>query len=163
MRPWGIGIVALLAVTHLQAAALNSPAPKFALINSHKERKTLSSFKGKVVFINFWASWCAPCQMELPELKRLADEYPRKRFQILAINVDTDRKAARRLISKLGLATSHLEILWDSRSKAVSAFNIETMPSSFILDSRGVIRFAHSGFHQQDPETWRKEVNQLIP
>jgi thiol-disulfide isomerase/thioredoxin len=162
MRRWGIGTVAFFAVTLLQAAVLNSPAPKFVLINSNQQRRTLASFKGKVVFINFWASWCAPCQVELPELKRLASEYSGKKLRVLAINVDTDRRAARRLLSNLGLTVSPLEILWDTKSKAVSAYNIETMPSSYILDPQGVIRFAHSGFHPHDPETWRSEVNQLL-
>ncbi len=145
--------VIVLCATLLQAAELNRPAPKFP---------ELSGYRGQVVFINFWASWCAPCQVELPELNRLAARYRGKNVKVLAINVDRDRRAAKKLLSRLGLTAPHLEILWDTKSKVVSAYNIEGMPSSFILDAHGIIRFKHAGFHSQDPESWRHEIDRLL-
>jgi len=162
MRNLAIGIVIFFASLFLQAASLNAPAPPFALLNSHQQRRTLSSYKGQVVFINFWASWCAPCQVELPELNRLAGDYSGKKVHVLAINVDTDRKAARDALARLGLTRAGLEILWDNPSKVVSAYRIEAMPSSFILDPNGVVRFSHSGYHSHDPDSWRTEINQLL-
>ena len=73
----------IFAVSVLQAAALNDPAPKFSLMDSHQQKRSLASYKGKVVFVNFWASWCAPCQLELPELDRLAAAYKGKRLQVV--------------------------------------------------------------------------------
>jgi thiol-disulfide isomerase/thioredoxin len=155
-------IVIVLGVTLAHAAALNKHAPKFSLINSQGQTRTLSDYKGKVVFINFWASWCAPCQEELPELDGLATHYKGQKVRVLAINVDHYRKPAKKLLAKLGLASPHVEILWDSKSKVVGAYNIDTMPSSFILDAHGIIRYTHSGFHSQDPEQWRQEIDRLI-
>ena len=152
----------LFAISPLQAAELNHPAPKFALKDSHQQRQTLADYRGKVVFINFWASWCAPCQMELPELNRLAARYAGKNVHILTVNVDRTQAPAHKLLAQLGLKPSHLEILWDSRSKVVSAYNVEAMPSSFIVYQRGLVRFAHSGFHPGDPETWQKEIDSLL-
>ncbi len=152
----------VFADSFLHAAALNSSAPKLTLMNSHQQRRALSDYKGKVVFINFWASWCAPCQEELPLLNQLGGDYRGRKVQVLAINVDEDRKAAKRTLQKLGLTNSHLEILWDSKSKVVSTYNIETMPSSFILDQQGIIRFTHAGFHPHDPETWHQEIDSLL-
>ncbi len=146
----------------LQAAAVNSTAPSFSLPNSQHQKRALSDYRGKVVFINFWASWCGPCRFELPELNRLAVAFSDKNVKVVAINVDRDRSLATKLFHRLGLRGSHLEILWDSQSKVVSAFKIEGMPSSFILDDRGVIRFVHAGFHRPDLESWRKEIKSLL-
>ncbi len=162
MKTFGVMSIVIFAASLLSAAALNNPAPKFALPNSQKQIRTLSGYKGKVVFVNFWASWCAPCQEELPELNRLAGDYRGKKVIVVAINVDQDRNAAKKLMAKLGLTTSHMEILWDAKSKVVSAYNIDAMPSSFVLDPRGVIRFSHSGFHPQDPARWREEIKSLL-
>jgi peroxiredoxin len=152
----------LLCSALAQAAALNDSAPKFSLKNSHQEQRSLSEYKGKVVFINFWASWCAPCQQELPELNKLAAEFKGKKVQVLAINVDEDRAAAKKLLAKLGLSSSRMEILYDPKSKVVSAYNIDNMPTSFILDSKGIIRFLHAGYHPQDPASWRQEIDRLL-
>ena len=163
LHPRGMTLfISLFIFSLLQAASVGNPAPKFALPNSQKQIRSLSGYKGKVVFINFWASWCAPCQVELPELRRLADDYRGKKVAVVAINVDQDRNAAKKVIARLGLSGSSMEILWDAKSKVVSAYNIETMPSSFVLDPHGVIRFIHSGFHPQDPDAWRREVDSLI-
>jgi thiol-disulfide isomerase/thioredoxin len=152
---------AFIALGALQAATVNQPAPKFTLTDSRRQKRTLSDYKGKVVFINFWASWCAPCQEELPALNRLAADYKSKKVQILAINVDEQPASAKTLLTKLGLTRADFEVLWDSKSKAVGAYNIEVMPSSYILDRNGVIRFTHSGFHGQDPIAWRHEIDNL--
>src|SRR6266480_3199590 len=89
------------ALSH--ATVLHAPAPNFVLINSHHQKRTLSNYKGKVVLIDFWASWCAPCEVELPELNRLAALYGPKTLRVVAINVDKDRASANKLLAQLGL------------------------------------------------------------
>jgi len=152
MKKVGCLFALLLGVPLLQAAELNKSAPTFP---------ALADDKGKIVFINFWASWCAPCQIELPFLRQLAEDYKGRKVKVLAINVDENRQAARKLLKKLGLTNSRMEIVWDRKSKIVRTYNIDTMPSSFILDSRGVIRYIHSGFHEHDPQAWRQEIDHL--
>src|SRR5579871_3381346 len=129
MKRTAITLISFLLAPLLLAAQLNKPAPKFP---------ALSNYKGKVVFINFWASWCAPCQAELPELNRLAADYRDRKVQVIAINVDEHRKDAKKSLAKLGLTTTHMKIVSDPKSKIVSAYNIESMPTSFILDQRGL-------------------------
>jgi thiol-disulfide isomerase/thioredoxin len=152
----------LLATTFLQAVSVNDPAPPFALTNQHQQRRTFAGYKGKVLFINFWASWCGPCQLELPELNRLASGYKGKKVKVLVINVDQERGDAEKLLAKLGLQAPAFEVIWDNHAKAVNAYNIDAMPSSFVIDPRGIIRFVHSGFHMTDPAEWRKEIDGLL-
>ena len=159
-----LGCIALLLFggSSSPAAELNRPAPNFTLSNTHHQRRSLSSYKGDVLLINFWASWCAPCQIELPELHRLAAENSHKKLRVLAINIDRDRSAADHLLTKLGLQNAAFKVLWDTDSKVVRTYDIETLPASFIVDRHGVIRFIHAGFHAGDPATWRKEINELL-
>src|SRR5438105_812295 len=88
MKRIGLLAVMVFAVMPTYAAALDHAAPKFSLANSQNQVRSLSDYKGKIVFINFWASWCAPCQEELPELDRLAAHYKGKNVRVVAINVD---------------------------------------------------------------------------
>ena len=159
-----IGLLILVSslVAVLQAATVNAPAPDFSLTNSQSKLRPLNDYKGKVIFINFWASWCAPCQVELPELNQLTIDEAGKNVAVIAINVDKEQFKAGTLLTKLGLQSPNMEILWDPESKAVAAYDVETMPTSFILDTRGIIRFVHSGFQNHDPEKWRKEIDGLL-
>lgn len=152
----------LLTVTSVFAADLNAPAPRFTLKDSRQQPVSLADLKGKVVFVNFWAGWCAPCQTELPELNRLAEEFKSQKVKVLAINVDKDRASAQKLLKKLGLASPRFVVLWDSQSKVVEKYDIEGMPSSFILDAKGVVRYSHLGFQSDDPALWRTEIRSLL-
>ena len=162
MKKTCMALICILLNAGLYAARVNDPAPPFSAFNSRNKKVSLSDYKGKVVFINFWASWCAPCQNELPRLDKLAQEYTDRNFVLLAVNVDDDPAAAGKIIEKLNLRSSSMEILRDADAKIVTAYNVDTMPSSFILDTHGVIRAAHAGFHPHDPATWRKEINALL-
>ena len=158
----GVFILAYTTATVLQAANVNTSAPDFTLKNTQNNQRTLSDFKGKVVFINFWASWCAPCQIELPQLNQLAIDEAGKNVSVIALDVDQEQNKASTLLTKLGLSSPDMEILWDWESKAVAAYNVDAMPTSFILDAQGVIRFVHSGFRNHDPEKWRQEIDGLL-
>ena len=159
MKPWAA--LAFLAGFAQATAAVNSPAPAFTLPNTNHQARTLKTYKGRVVVIDFWASWCAGCRLELPELDRLAGAYPQS-VRVVAINVDTDRNAAEKLLAQLHISPARVETLWDRHSKAVSAYDIASMPSSFILDQHGVIRFAHTAYRAGDPLQWRREINSLL-
>jgi thiol-disulfide isomerase/thioredoxin len=156
-------ILIVLAAAPVRAATVNAPAPAFELETLHHSKRALADYRGHVVLINFWASWCAPCQAELPALDRVASEMPQARVKVLAVNVDEDRAAAEKLLSRLGLdRRAAIDVLWDSRSKVVSAYDIEAMPSSFILDRKGIVRYAHAGFHAGDAALWRQEIRHLL-
>jgi thiol-disulfide isomerase/thioredoxin len=159
---FGAALALVLAAGGLPAAEINTPAPRVTVATTRGQRRLLAEYKGKVVFLNFWASWCGPCAVELPQLNRLAASYKGKKVRVLAINVDKNRAAAKRLLAKLGLTAPAFELFWDTQSKAVSAFDAQTMPSSYVLDPRGIVRYVHSGYKPQDPAAWRREINQCL-
>jgi thiol-disulfide isomerase/thioredoxin len=152
----------LFSVSVVHAVKPNDAAPAFSLANSGGKERTLADYKGKVLFINFWASWCAPCQSELPQLDQLASEYEKKNFRLIAINVDKDRSHGEKALDTLRIGISNMEILWDTKSAAVSAYDLDAMPSSFIVDPNGVVRVVHMGFHPEDPKKWRNEIDSLL-
>lgn len=160
LRLFTLGL--LLSATCALGVEVNQVAPGFTLNNLRGETTSLAEGKGNVRFVNFWASWCGPCQVELPELNRLAKDYKGQKVQVLAINVDQERSEARKALARLGLRSPSLDVLWDSQSKVVSRYDVEAMPSSFLIDAQGVIRYSHSGFKADDPARWREEINALL-
>ncbi len=155
-----LSFLLVMAGVPAAAAGLNEKAPSFTLKNTAKENRALASYKGKIVLINFWASWCAPCQTELPELNALANEY-KDSVKVLAINVDADPSLGRKALKRLRLEQPRMEILWDTRSRVVKTYDIPTMPSSYVIDQGGRIRFIHEGFRPGDREKWRHEIATL--
>lgn len=161
MRPLFLVAAFLWGTMSAHAAQVDGPAPSFTLKNINNESKSLSDYRGKVVLVNFWASWCAPCQQELPELSRLAAEYGRQKLVVIAINVDQDSKAALRFLSQKGLTRTRMEILKDPTSRVIKRYDPPAMPTSYLIDRNGRIRVIYSGFRSEDPALWRQAINRF--
>ncbi|MCG8590226.1 MAG: TlpA family protein disulfide reductase [Proteobacteria bacterium] len=144
------------------ASALEAgdPAPGFTAPNLKGGPKvSLSKYRGKVVYLDFWASWCAPCLVSLPILDELRKEFPAKDFQVVAVNVDTDPKKALRFLAKSPIGYPSAS---DTAGKLPERFGIETMPTSFLIDRRGVVRHVHAGFRKGDVEDLRDRIAELV-
>lgn len=152
----------ILAAANLNAAFVNDPAPDFTLNNLEGKPVSLTDFKGRVVLINFWASWCPPCKKEFPELHALAQEMAGKPFSLVAINLDKSQNRVEKFLEKFQPVSKTMTILLDPDQKTVAAYVARSMPSSFIIDASGTIRYVHFGFSDQDPPKWRKEINDLL-
>ncbi len=124
-----------------------------------KQRYRLEDFKGKVVYLTFWASWCAPCRMEMPFLVELHRQYADQGFQILAVNEDEDLQAAVAFIKPFQVP---FPLLSDSDKVALKNFNVEGMPTHFIVDRSGMIRYSHMGFKETDKDVIAKQIGQLV-
>ncbi|MBI3584865.1 MAG: TlpA family protein disulfide reductase [Nitrospinae bacterium] len=146
----------------LWAAWINDKSPYFTLQDIKGSAVSLGVLKGKVVYINFWASWCPPCKEEFPELNKLAEKYNDSDFIILAVNVDKVKSNMDDFLSKMPLPSKNMIILVDPKAAVVSSYNARAMPTSFIVDKEGVIRYMHLGFNENDPEKWVKEVESLL-
>ena len=137
----------------------NSPAPAFSLKDRDGRVRTLADFKGHVVLVNFWASWCAPCKVSFPALDSLHQEFRDAGLEVVAINVDEDAKDAYAFLAGKSPA---MTILFDPRGRSPEAFKVEGMPSSFLIDRDGNIRFRHQGFTPQTKADFRREISILI-
>lgn len=120
------------------------------------EGKLPDALKGKVVMVDFWASWCGPCKETFPVMNDLQKKYGDQGLVIVAINEDEESSDMQDFL-KLNPAT--FAVVRDAGQKLVAVAGIRTMPSSFMLDDAGKVRFAHSGFHG---DTTRKQYEQEI-
>ncbi len=145
------------------AGIYGGKAPDFSLPGVDGKTVSLSDFKGKVVFIDFWASWCPPCKKEFPELNRFLDRQRDPDFVVLAVSVDKLRSHVDEFISGLPEAlSSRLHVLLDPDAEAIAKYNAKAMPTSFVIDREGVVRFMHFGFNESDPDAWSQEVSELL-
>lgn len=105
----------------------------------------LEDQRGKVVILSFWASWCGPCRQELPALDALKKERPD--LQIYAVNVDRERALADKFLAQVKF---DLPIVWDNESKALGQYEVLSMPTMFLLDRNGTVKFRKTGFSQEN-------------
>ena len=150
----------LLCAPSASALEVGDRAPQFAARDLNGgSNLSLAAYRGKVIYLDFWASWCAPCLISLPLLEKLRKEFPASKFQILAINVDRDPAKARKFLRQhpVGYPSGT-----DPDGRLPGVFQIETMPTSFLIDQHGVIRYIHHGFRSSDIELLRKRIRALV-
>lgn len=131
-------------------------APNFQLYDLSGNAVTLSEYRGSVVFINFWATWCGPCRVEMPAMEALYKAFERKDFEILAISTDAQGVAVTRPFrNQLGLT---FQILHDSDYRVGLAYGARTLPITFLVDRKGVITHRYFG-----PRDWESpEAKEII-
>lgn len=133
------------------------PAPNFTLKTiSGKSTISLSDYKGTIVLLDFWASWCAPCQRSLPELQKLEEEF--ENLKILAICIDNKQETAREFMRRYQI---DLSVLFDEKKSVAETYNVEAMPSALLIDQDGVVRFALSGYTEKQLSQLRNEIDKL--
>jgi len=126
---------------------LETPAPAPALRLQDLQGKTidLAQYRGRVVLVNFWATWCPPCRKEFPSLGRVRNLFKPEEFEVLAVNVDEDRETALAFAGSPGFP-----VLLDSNSKATMTWPIKGLPTSFLIDPQGRLAFSLAGEQEFD-------------
>ena len=119
----------------------------------------LAAHRGKVVYLDFWASWCAPCLTAIPEIEEMRTEFPADRFQILAVNLDQKTSKAMRFLAKHPIGYPSAS---DPKGRLPGQFGVDTMPTSYLIDTDGVIRYVHRGFKRGDGTRLRREIRALL-
>ena len=121
--------------------------------------RTLADYRGKVVLVNFWASWCTPCVLEMPELTQLKQHMTGRPFEIIAINVGERENRVKHFAKRINF---NLPVLLDTTSKVFNEWNIEIMPTSFLIGANGFVRYRVLGNPGWDDKNTIAVIEQLI-
>ena len=157
-RIFAILSVFLVAST---AYALNAGAraPEIGLNDLNGHRVDLASMRGHVVVVDFWASWCAPCADEMPVLERLYNSLHGQGLDIVGVSQDT---SAGNITSFLRRVHVSFPIVHDGGHAVAGRYSPGTMPTSFIIDRHGVVRFVHTGYRASDAARIEQEIRTLV-
>jgi thiol-disulfide isomerase/thioredoxin len=155
--------LALAAAFVLPAFATSSsgPAPAFQLSGRGGKSIDLAQFRGQVVMINFWATWCGPCRQEMPLLEDIYKKYKPMGFTMLAVNVEPDSKAAEVWLGKLAKPVS-FPVAFDVDSKVSKAYKVAGMPSTVFVDRKGNVRVMHKGYKPGDENFYLTQIRSML-
>ncbi len=156
---WLAPLMVALVAGSAGAVDVKEEAPDFTLKSLDGSNMRLEEYRGQVVLINFWASWCGPCRQEMPLLDRLHHRYEDTGFAVLGVNVEGESAPAQDIVDKTNVT---FPIVIDDGQKVSEMYNLEAMPSTFVVDRDGVVRYIHRGYKPGDEAKYVEVVKQLI-
>jgi len=119
----------------------------------------LAQYKGKVVYVDFWASWCVPCRKSFPWMNDMQKQYADEDFTILSVNLDAQQSLAKDFLTEV---KANFPVFYDPKGKVAKAFKLKGMPSSFIVNKAGEIVSAHVGFTESKKAKYQTEIEDLL-
>jgi thiol-disulfide isomerase/thioredoxin len=155
----GLALTAAL-VSATFAASSSGPAPGFQLSARGGKSINLAQFKGQVVMINFWATWCGPCRQEMPLLEDIHKKYKAMGFTMLGVNVEPDSAAAEAWLSKQKPVT--FPIAFDTESKVSKLYKVAGMPTTVFVDRKGNFRVMHKGYKPGDENFYLTQIRSML-
>ena len=141
------------------ALAIGEVAPDFTLKNMQGENQNLAEQRGKIIVINFWASWCGPCRQEMPILESFYDKYNKLGVSVWGVNVEQENQAGRDFLKGLNLT---FPIFFDETNEISATYQVEAMPTTVIVDRNGKLRYAFKGFKPGFEKKYAKAIKKLI-
>ena len=119
----------------------------------------LAALRGHVVYLDFWASWCAPCRQSFPWMDSIVKSYQDQGLAVIAVNVDQDRADADRFLAQF---RPGFQVLFDPKGSSAAEFKVSGMPTSLIIDRHGVVRYTHVGFWPADAQVATRQIRELL-
>ena len=120
---------------------------------------TLASFKGRVTYVDFWASWCVPCRESMPFLDGLYKRHRDAGFAVLGVNKDMSAADAQRFLKRVNVS---FPLAADAKDAAARAFDVKAMPSGYLIDRKGVVRSVHRGFTAETGAALERDIESLL-
>jgi len=150
----------LVAPRRVRAAVAPSmPAPDFTLRSAEGGNLRLAEMRGRVVLVNFWATWCGPCKVEMPHLNRLYEKYRSAGFVLLGVNIDDDPRQASALATRMGLK---FPVLFDTDKAVTRRYALDSMPGTVLIDRDGKVRHVHKGYREGVEATYDAQIRALV-
>lgn len=158
----GLALMAAWPLTRAQGRGMsalpaNQQAPNLRLSNDDAKVIDLAQYRGKVVLVNFWASWCPPCRKEFPSLGRVRKLFKPAEFEVLAVNVGEDPESA---FSFAGI--TDFPMLFDRDSKVMDAWGVRGLPTTFLVDRKGQLAYRAAGGREFDDPDIVSAIRQLL-
>jgi len=141
------------------AVKVGQTAPDFTLSSSAKHNIRLAELRGQVIMLNFWATWCNPCRVELPHLQKLYSQYKDIGFTVLGVNIDKNKTKASKMARDLG---AQFPILFDNTQKISKLYSIKAMPMTLLIDRDGKIRHLFPGYKPGYEIKYAETIRKLL-
>ena len=158
---WLLACLTLVSGVALAAPEdlISKPSSDFALRSLSGDNLRLSEQLGEVVILNFWATWCGPCRQEMPLLDEVYVKYRRAGLVLLSINIDEQPEAAAEMAKTLGVS---YPVLLDARNEVAKAYEIGTLPATFLIDREGKVRYVSEGFKPGYEKRYTEKLRELL-
>lgn len=131
----------------------------FGAISASAATLDLAPYRGQVIYLDFWTSWCGPCKQSFPWLKRMQSTYGPKGFAVIAVNLDHDRARADAFLRETG---GGFRVVYDPRGKLAAKYNIQGMPSAVLIGRDGRTRYSHAGFFAGEAKRYEAQLSELV-
>ncbi len=140
------------------AANPTNHAPNFILEGQQKQIE-LNKYHGKIVYLDFWASWCQPCRKSFTWMNKMQSLYGSEDFKIIAINLDESRTKANKFLQQI---PANFEVAFDPQGTTAEAYKVKAMPSSYLIDKNGNVVHANLGFRSNDEDELEAKIRKLV-
>lgn len=149
-----------LVLSPVWGLSLDEKAPNFALQEFFEDKLiSLEDYQGKVIYLDFWASWCGPCRQSFPALSTLHQRYSSQGFEVIAVNLDSDISQALAFVSKFPV---DYPLLRGFDTDAAELYGVKVMPTAFIIDAEGNVRLVHHGFKPEHVDFLDAVIDKLL-
>jgi cytochrome c biogenesis protein CcmG, thiol:disulfide interchange protein DsbE len=152
-------LLALLPVSAVHAADAGKPAPDIVVHAADGSTQKLSALRGKIVYVDFWASWCIPCRESFPWMNEMHRKYAARDLVVLAVNLDAKRTDADAFLARY---PAQFRVVYDAESGTAKEFGVKAMPTSFLVGRDGTLLYEHRGFKESQTAPVEAEIERAI-